>query len=79
MDYNPCRVSAVKGETYKGYIAGGSFYTTDGKTFIPINEYKIIEENSGAVVPVANNNNNLLLIAGAVILGYALFSNDESE
>lgn len=79
MDYNPCRVSAVKGETYKGYISGGSFHTTDGKTFIPINEYKIIEENSGIVVPVSNDNNNLLLIAGAVILGYALFSNDESE
>jgi hypothetical protein len=79
MDYNPCRVSAVKGETYKGYISGGSFHTTDGKTFIPINEYKIIEENSGAVVPVANNNNNLFLIAGAFILGYALFSNDKSE
>jgi len=79
MDYNPCRVSAVKGETYKGYISGGSFHTTDGKTFIPINEYKIIEENSGAVIPVANDKNNLFLIAGALIIGYALFSNDKSE
>jgi len=87
MEYNPCRVSAVKGETYKGYIAGGSFYTTDGQTFIPINEYKIIEENnvsgvqtnSGAVVPANIDNKNLLMIAGAFFIGYALFSNGKSS
>jgi hypothetical protein len=74
MEYNPCRVSAVKGETYKGYIADGSFYTTDGKTFLPINEYRIIEENSGAVVPVKNDNKNLLMIVGAFLVGYILFN-----
>ena len=87
MEYNPCRVSAVKGETYKGYIAGGSFYTTDGKTFIPINEYRIIEENngsgvqtnSGTVVPAKYDNKDLLMIAGAFLLGYALFSKDDSS
>jgi hypothetical protein len=26
MEYNPCRVSAIMGETYKGYISGGSFH-----------------------------------------------------
>ena len=75
-EYDPCRVSAVKGEIYKGYIAGGSFYTTDGKTFIPINEYKIIEENSGVVVPAKNDNKNLLMIVGAFLLGYVLFGKD---
>ena len=87
MEYNPCRVSAVKGETYKGYIAGGSFYTTDGKTFIPINEYKIIDENSGSgvqtnsgtVVPAKYDNKDLLMIAGAFLLGYALFSKGDSS
>ena len=87
MEYNPCRVSAVKGETYKGYIAGGSFYTTDGKTFIPINEYRIIEENngsgvqtnSGTVVPAKYDNKDLLMIAGAFLLGYALFSKGDSS
>lgn len=84
MEYNPCRVSAVKGETYKGYIADGSFYTTDGKTFIPINEYKIVEENSGSgnnknngvVVPAKDNNKNILMIVGAFLLGYVLFGKD---
>lgn len=87
MEYNPCRVSAVKGETYKGYIAGGSFYTTDGKTFIPINEYRIIEENngsgvqtnSGTVVPAKYDNKDLLMIAGAFLLGYALFRKSNSS
>jgi hypothetical protein len=78
-EYNPCRVSAVKGEIYKGYIAGGSFYTTDGKTFIPINEYKIIEENSGVVVPAKNDNKNLLMIVGAFLVGYVVFSKGKSE
>jgi hypothetical protein len=66
-EYNPCRVSAVKGQTYKGYISGGSFYSLDGQSFIPINEYKIIEENSGSgnninngnVIPVANDKSNV--------------------
>jgi hypothetical protein len=79
MEYNPCRVSAVKGETYKGYISGGSFHTTDGKTFIPINEYKIIEENSGVVVPAKNDNKNLLMIVGAFLVGYVVFSKGKSE
>jgi hypothetical protein len=78
-EYNPCRVSAVKGEIYKGYIMGGFFYTTDGKTFIPINEYKIIEENSGVVVPTKNNNKNLLMIVGAFLVGYVLFNKSKSE
>jgi hypothetical protein len=86
-EYNPCRVSAVKGETYKGYIAGGSFYTTDGKTFIPINEYKIIEENNGSGVPTNSStfipanidNKNLLMIAGAFLVGYILFNKGKSE
>jgi hypothetical protein len=78
-EYNPCRVSAVKGETYKGYITGGSFYTTDGKTFIPINEYKIIEENSSTVVPAKNDNKNLLMIVGAFLVGYVVFSKGKSE
>jgi len=84
MEYNPCRVSAVKGETYKGYIADGSFYTTDGKTFLPMNEYKIVEENSGSgnnknngvVVPAKDNNKNILMIVGAFLLGYVLFGKD---
>ena len=77
-EYNPCRVSAVKGETYKGYIAGGSFYTNDGKTFLPNGEYIIIEENNGTVVPVANNNKNMLMIIGAFLVGYVLFSKNNS-
>ena len=84
MEYNPCRVSAVKGETYKGYIADGSFYTTDGKTFLPMNEYKIVEEksgsgnnkNNGVVVPAKDNNKNILMIVGAFLLGYVLFGKD---
>lgn len=87
MEYNPCRVSAVKGETYKGYIAGGSFYTTDGQTFIPINEYKIIEENnvsgvqtnSGEVVPANIDNKKLLMIIGAFLAGYVLFGKGSKE
>lgn len=84
MEYNPCRVSAVKGETYKGYVADGSFYTTDGKTFLPMNEYKIVEEksgsgnnkNNGVVVPEKDNNKNILMIVGAFLLGYVIFGKD---
>jgi hypothetical protein len=87
MEYNPCRVSAIMGETYKGYISGGSFYTTDGKTFIPINEYKIIEENNGSGIPTNSStfipenidNKNLLMIAGAFLVGYVLFNKGKSE
>jgi hypothetical protein len=54
--------------------------TNSNSLKIPLsNLTKDIPTNSGIVVPVSNDNNNLLLIAGAVILGYALFSNDESE
>jgi len=75
-NYDPCRVSAVKGQTYKGYISGGSFYSIDGEAFLPINEYKIIENNSGVVLPVEDNNKNLLMIVGAFLLGYVLFGKD---
>jgi len=89
MDYNPCR-TVKKGEKLIGYIANGVFTNTDNNVMKPqlsIGEYELIQTNSdsgvqtnsGIVVPVSNDNNNLLLIAGAVILGYALFSNDESE
>jgi len=83
MDYNPCRVSAVKGQIYKGYISGGSFYSIDGEAFLAINQYKIIENNSGSgnnnkgsVVPLKNNNKNLLIIVGAFLVGYILFKKD---
>ena len=64
---------------YKDYLAVNG-YGSLGSINIPI-EYltKDIPTNNGAVVPVANDNNNLFLIAGAFILGYALFSNDKSE
>jgi hypothetical protein len=75
-NYDPCRVSAVKGQTYKGYISGGSFYSIDGEAFLPINEYKIIENNSGVVLPVEDNTKNLLMIVGAFLLGYVLFGKD---
>jgi hypothetical protein len=84
-NYDPCRVSAVKGKTYNGYISGGSFYGTDGEAFLPINEYKIIEKNSGSgnnknngvVLPAEDNNKNLLMIVGAFLLGYVLFGKDK--
>lgn len=54
--------------------------TNSNSLQIPLsNLTKDIPTNNGAVVPVANDNNNLFLIAGAFILGYALFSNDKSE
>jgi uncharacterized protein len=57
-NYDPCRVSAVKGQSYNGYISGGSFYSTDGEAFLPINEYKIIEKNNG----LGNNKNNGVIL-----------------
>lgn len=83
-NYDPCRVSAVKGQSYNGYISGGSFYSTDGEAFLPINEYKIIEKNNGlgnnknngVVLPAEDNNKNLLMIVGAFLLGYVLFGKD---
>ena len=83
-NYDPCRVSAVKGQSYNGYISGGSFYSTDGEAFLPINEYKIIEKNNGlgnnknngVVLPAEDNNKNLLMIVGAFLVGYLLFNKD---
>jgi len=81
IDNNAYKVQAgaITPPPYKDYLAVKG-YGSQGSINIPI-EYltKDIPTNSGIVVPVANDNNNLLLIAGAVILGYALFSNDESE
>jgi hypothetical protein len=79
MDYNPCRVSAIKGQTYNGFIEGSNFYSNDYETALPINEYQIIQANSGTVVPVQNNNNNLLMIAGAFLAGYIIFGNSKSS
>jgi hypothetical protein len=84
QNYDPCRVSAVKGQTYNGYISGGSFYSIDGEAFLPMNEYKIVEENNvsgnnknnGVVLPAEDNNKNLLMIVGAFLLGYVLFGKD---
>ena len=44
-----------------------------------LNLTKDIPTNSGVVVPANNNNNHLLLIAGAFIIGYALFSDNKSS
>jgi hypothetical protein len=73
------QAGAITPPPYKDYLAVKG-YGSQGSINIPI-EYltKDIPTNSGIVVPVSNDNNNLLLIAGAVILGYALFSNDKSE
>jgi hypothetical protein len=56
----------------------------DGSINIPI-EYLTRDvatntnNNSGVVVPAENNNKNLLMIAGAFLLGYALFSKGDSS
>lgn len=73
------QMGAIMPSNYKDYLAVKG-YGSQGSINIPI-EYltKDVSTNSGTVVPVANNNNNLFLIAGAFILGYALFSNDKSE
>lgn len=73
------QMGAIMPSNYKDSLAVKG-YGSQGSINIPI-EYltKDVSTNSGTVVPVANNNNNLFLIAGAFILGYALFSNDKSE
>jgi hypothetical protein len=55
-------------------------YGTSGSINIPI-EYltKEVPTNNNSSVPLENNNKNLLLIAGAFVIGYALFSKGESE
>ena len=77
--YDPCRVSAIKGQTYNGYISGGSFYGNDGNAYLPINEYQIVQQNSGTVVPMKNNNKNILMIVGAFLAGYIVFGNSKSS
>jgi hypothetical protein len=79
MQYDPCRVSAIKGQTYNGYISGGSFYGNDGNAYLPINEYQIVQQNSGTIVPLKNNNKNLLMIIGAFLAGYIVFGNSKSS
>jgi hypothetical protein len=78
MNYNPCRVSAIKGQIYNGYIVGNNFF--DGKdAYLTVNEYQIIPQNNGTIVPVKNNNKNLLMIAGAFLAGYIIFGNSKSS
>jgi hypothetical protein len=78
MQYDPCRVSAIKGQIYNGYIVGNNFF--DGKdASLSVNEYQIIPQNSGTVVPAKNNNKNLLMIAGAFLAGYIIFGNSKSS
>ncbi len=78
MQYDPCRVSAIKGQIYNGYIVGNNF--SDGKdAYLTVNEYQIIQQNSGTIVPIKNKNNNLLMIAGAFLAGYIVFGNSKSS
>jgi hypothetical protein len=64
---------------YKDYLAVKG-YGSQGSINIPI-EYltKEVPTNSDVVVPVKNDNKNLLMIVGAFLLGYALFSKDDSS
>jgi hypothetical protein len=81
MEYNPCK-TVKKGEILTGYIANGVFSnTTKGlmKPQLSFGEYKLVQTNSGTVVPLKNDNKNLLMIAGAFLLGYALFRKRDSS
>jgi len=81
MEYNPCR-TVKKGEILTGYIANGVFSNTNKDIMKPqlsFGEYKLVQTNSGKVVTVKNDNKNLLMIAGAFLLGYALFRKRDSS
>lgn len=78
---DPCR-TIKKGEELRGYIANGVFtHTNQGviKPQLSFGEYKLVQTNSGTIVPLKDNNKNLLMIAGAFLVGYVLLSNGKSE
>lgn len=88
-EYNPCR-TVKKGEKLIGYIANGVFTNTNKDIIKPqlsMGEYELIQTNSGSgvqtnsgtVVPAKYDNKDLLMIAGAFLLGYALFSKGDSS
>lgn len=78
---DPCR-TIKKGEELRGYIANGVFTNTNQDVIKPqlsFGEYKLVQTNSGTIVPIELNNKNLLMIAGAFLVGYVLLSNGKSE